>query len=493
MQAETALTNAEAGLSSATTDAAMLAAYRAIQGAADNLVTALSTHGGAAADIAAAARKSESAKNMVNDLMEKVAEANKAMVAMAMKLHAGLSDNVNDAGTEDDANTALANSGAGFSTFTSSGDVTMTTDGGSTTVDVTKTDTAVPSLADWAGSDYVKSESGTTDHVVLYSNQRTETKSVKFSEKFGVDGLNILTPTAMNSMKFEIIEASLNANSQLVKGDDFATSGTKMHSENDEDEESVMGTFDGVSGKYSCTQSGTTTCDSQVNATGNITLAGGWSFVADSLDSMTMTKTMDAAYLIYGWWSRESSAGVDVATFASTVPSSGTTVESGNTAANGINGTATYIGGAAGKYAVYNPLGDNSSAGAFTANATLTANFTNNKISGELTDFMANGESMDWAVSLDDGDAANIDASGIGNTSGSTADNVTTTWTMGGVADDPRGSWSGNFYKSNGATSTTEPDTQAPTAVTGEFTAMYDVGGLNIGQMAGAFGAELEE
>ena len=477
MQAETALTNAEAGLSSATTDAAMLAAYRAIQGAADNLVTALSTHGGAAADIAAAARKSESAKNMVNDLMEKVTEANKAMMAMAMKLHAGLSDNVDDSGADDDANTALA---SGDFTSVSSSAVTMTD--GTNAVEVTKTDTTVPSIADWAGSDYVESESGTTDHVVLYSNQRTQTKSVKFSEKFGVDGLNILTPTATNSMKFEIVEASLNANSQLVKGDDFATSGTKEHTESDGDEESVTGTFDGVSGTYSCTQSGATTCDSEVNANGNITLAGSWSFVPDSFDSMTMTQTMDAAYLVFGLWSRETSAGVDVATFAGT---SGT-VQLGNDAADDINGTATYKGGAAGKYAVYNPLGDNSSAGAFTANATLTANFTDDKISGELTDFMANGESMDWAVSLDVGDAANIATGGI-----SGAGN-TTTWSMGETSDDPRGTWSGNFYKSNGAAATEETE-QAPTAVTGEFTAMYEVGGLNIGQMAGAFGVELEE
>ena len=432
----------------------------------------------------ASVTRAERALQVAQDAAQE--EADKATRAMARKLFNGLAQTGEPAADATAAETANRALRAGRFVSQSSTGVMVDSNADGTDpapITVKKSSTAVSGLGGWAGSDYVRKMSGTTDHVVLYSNRGT--KSEKFSEKHA----SIITAGTGDDLgTFSILDGVLTtaANLRYIKGGDFSTVGTKPHTEDDGDKASIDGTFDGVSGKYSCTQASGTTCTSMINGDGNIVLVGGWTFVPSSLDALTQTP--DSAYLVYGWWSRETSDGVDVASIAATQG----TVESGNTAANGINGTATYKGGAAGKYSVYNPLGDNSNAGAFTANATLTANFTDKKISGELTDFMSGGESMDWMVSLNAGDAANIDGSGIGNSVGTTADNVTTTWTMGETSDDPRGTWSGNFYKSNGAEAADE-SAQAPAAVTGAFTAMHNVGGLNIGQMAGAFGADLEE
>ena len=111
-QAQIALTNAEAGLTGATTDAAMAAAYRAIEDAANKLVTALTTHGGSPADIAAAARTGGNAKAMADSLDMKIAEAQKAadmaMVATAAKLYAGIAAQNGDVANTTAAGTALA-------------------------------------------------------------------------------------------------------------------------------------------------------------------------------------------------------------------------------------------------------------------------------------------------------------------------------------------------------------------------------------------------
>ncbi len=409
-------------------------------------------------------------------------EAAAETLAMAKKLHAGLS------GTKS-ANMVLAD---GRFISLSSTAVTVDMDGSAGgDVSIKKSSTAVPSLGGWAGSDYVKmdTDAETTDHVVLYSNQGSESK--KFKEKHGADGSEIISGVAGKTGEYEIANEKLitPANLKYIKADDFATSGTKLHTKDDGDKVSIDGTFDGVSGKYSCEQAGGTACSSAVG-TGGITLAGTWTF--DGFDLDAMTQTPDSMYLVYGWWSHEAPGGVDVKAFT------GGDAPMGNTAADMIKGKATYKGGAAGKYAVYNPLGDDSSAGAFTANAMLTADFTKKMISGELTDFMSGGESMDWEVSLN-ADGANIDSAGIGMTDGTSenkasAEYSTTTWTMGETSGgDGSGNWSGNFYHSNGGSTGDGNTTTTPSAVTGTFNAGYTVGGLHLGQMEGAFGADLDD
>ncbi|MDE2654940.1 MAG: hypothetical protein OXI71_14135 [Gemmatimonadota bacterium] len=417
---------------------------------------------------------------------EQTKRDNEAMEAMAKKLFNGLKQSGAAPANPTPADTA--NRALDGGTFSSLSSMAVMVDpdgaGAAATVTVNKSSTAVPDLNGWSGADYVQTRSGTTDHVVLYHNQGEESES--FSEKHSAiidanDGDDLGT--------YQIPNADLITESSqgFIAAGDFSMSGQKDHTDEDDEKVEVSGSFDGVPGTYSCTQGSGTACSSTVTSGGGILLGGGWTFSRFSLNAMTQTK--DSNYLVYGWWSRESSAGVDVATFAA----SKGTVQFGDTGANGINGTATYKGGAAGKYAVYNPLGDNSSAGAFTANAEFTADFTNDSISGELTGFMSGGEEKDWEVSLMVGDNNDDSSDGVANITDSGIVNggsPSTVWTMDGMSDDPRGTWAGHFHGSNSATAVST--TATPPAVTGTFTAMYEVGGLEIGQMAGAFGADTD-
>lgn len=347
--------------------------------------------------------------------------------------------------------------------------------------------TVVPALHGWQGADYRNTDDG-THHVVMYTNRGTDSKP--FNEKHGT----LLTAITGNT-GFEIAQANLVASGspKYVKSTAFATAGTKDHTNglasHTGRKVNVSGTFDGVSGTFSCTQVGTTACQSTHSGADGITLAGGWNFIPASQTSMTATP--DDKYLSYGWWSYESADGVaDVKVF---VEDQGGTVVLADTTANSINGKATYTGGAAGKYAIYNPLGGDSSAGAFTAKATLEADFTADKISGKLTEFMSGGTEMDWTVGLNgrsDGEG-NITDSGFGG--GTARDSSSrTSWTIDGVASDSNDpTWSGNFYSANSADAVVTD--KAPPVAAGTFNAEYEVSDNQIGLMSGAFGADLDD
>ncbi len=410
-------------------------------------------------------------------------EAAAAMKAMARRLYNGLPHvgAPTNPTPEQAANSALWRSG-----FLSRSSTEVRVDpvfqrGNPNAITLRKTGTVVPDdPGGWPGDEYVRTSGGVTDRVVLYNGQGTD--SEPFSEKHG--GL-IDSGTGDDLGTYSISQANLVAdtNERFVAAGDFATSGTEDHTAADDDEVTVSGTFDGVSGTYSCTQAGGTACSSTVDDDENIVLAGGWTFSGFSLDAMT--RTPDTAYLMYGWWTRESSAGIDVSRLG---PFNGVQPANNVAARADFYGTATYKGGAAGQYAIYNPFGDDSRAGAFTASAELVADFTAKRMSGKLTDFMSDGESLDWEVSLN---AGVITPGGYGNGGVGYGTTFRTVWSMDGVADNPRGEWQANFHKSNGAGPTDE-ETVTPAAVSGLFDAEYQVGGLGIGRMSGSFAAEEE-
>ena len=116
----------------------------------------------------------------------------------------------------------------------------------------------------------------------------------------------------------------------------------------------------------------------------------------------------DTAYSSYGWWLHKSANG-------RTFTASAFTDEKGTvTPASGLDalvGTATYVGGAAGKYSLFSLTGGTNDAGHFTARATLEADFSVNDgeaatdnavgITGTIDDFIgADGEARNWTVDL---------------------------------------------------------------------------------------------
>ena len=215
---------------------------------------------------------------------------------------------------------------------------------------------------------------------------------------------------------------------------------------------------------------------------------------------MTRTETPDATYFAYGWWRRNSDAlGYQIGTFTDYV---GLTItgtagaDNDDLAITTLEGGATYMGHAAGKYSVLpgldNPTGD---VGHFTANVTLTADWgteaTLGSLKGTVDGFMgADGMPRDWTVELQ--------KTGLDSLGATDADSVTagqqfnsTVWTIGTRAD-AAGMWEAQLYE---ASPDTSPRAGTPTTALGEFTARHGVTGevdAAFARMAGAFGATLQ-
>lgn len=256
------------------------------------------------------------------------------------------------------------------------------------------------------------------------------------------------------------------------------------------------GTFDGASGTYTCTPA--TVAD---GCTVSVSPAGMYSFGTGDVWTFTPIEGAkayreDGEFLTFGWWMRVPAKATGTYSFDThygglayaAAPASAVTETN---AGEGVTGDATYSGNAAGRYVV----GDD--AGAFTADATLTAKFENattvGSISGSITNFQgAAGGMSGWSVALKKitinalvpgtaGDPA-FQSTGT-DTSASTYDGVVAT--LGDVM--AYGNWQGAFYgnaKNAAADGGGNKVNAAPLAVAGEFHA--DGAGANI---AGAFGA----
>ena len=392
--------------------------------------------------------------DMNREEADKLARA--AVAAAAKTLHAGLG-----VGSVDLDNAVIS--------ISATGAVTGASDGSTTDAEFKMTKDMVPTHGNWAGGKYRVKASGMTDEAAVYSN-RDSSMPVPFSDKWGdaTDGVaDIIDENG------DILQNNLTGRASLIAGADFASgSGGKNHTKDANDNVRVSGTFDGGSGLYQCDQSSTTACRSQVDGEGGIILSGGWTFTPASGAMVPSAPSGD--YVAYGWWSRTTSKGVDVMAFQDDI---GTAAPASTT--NTVTGTATYSGGAAGQYAIYNPLDDgDSDSGEFTASAMLTAKFGNatdeGTVDGALTNFMASDGPRPWMVTLNSGDADNIAAGVISG--------GTTVWKINDTAADAGGNWSGNFY--NPAPAGNAGD--APMTAAGTFTSVY---GDGVGRMIGAFGA----
>lgn len=336
----------------------------------------------------------------------------------------------------------------------------------------------VDSLHGWAGASHTgvplatsTNDSGTyTARMYDYKGKATE--GAKFSTQYADaltnkvlnetttegDATKVAISAPTNTSGFTKFEGSAN-----IVGDIVAT---------------VAGTFDGVSGTYSCKSTTGNTCAVQLAGTGFIlgqvdsndsfSAAGGeWKFKPNNVDDK-LKSVPDNAYAVYGWWMHVDGDGnATVSAFAS---------HRGNPDTvniDGLNGSATYKGGAAGKYAINSGMND---AGDFTANAELVATFNGSDahtIKGTITDFTGgDGKPRNWSVELKE--AALSDEGVI-----SRAGDGDTIWTMDGAAADASGEWSGNLY---------EVKSETPTVGVGTFHTVYNDAYGDTGRMVGAFG-----
>ena len=283
------------------------------------------------------------------------------------------------------------------------------------------------------------------------------------------------------------------------------------------------GTFDGVSGTYECTATGNDVCSVTADAKGAITgfgAGGDWTFTPDFLgpdgesmagdsddevasraDDLTEPSVAipDVDYLRFGWWTEVAEDGaLTLQTFFGGGVDNEFTVNN----ISELEGTATYKGPAAGRYAVKtfnsNATVNSIRHGGFTAAATLTANFGGDaiavndqlSISGAINGF--EGENDDdlsaWSVALMRASlaAAALDAGVFSGMVGGALG--------GSPVNTADGGWTGEFF-GNPVDENGDPLTGAalmtdaahPLSVAGDFNAQSSHGAV-----VGAFGAKKE-
>ena len=229
----------------------------------------------------------------------------------------------------------------------------------------------------------------------------------------------------------------------------------------------VSGSYRGVAGTYQCTG----TCTSSIDNSGNLDLGGtAWTFKATDEDA----RITDQDVVTYGWWT-DTPTGGSLTAGLFTDREDGTPVRAGYEG----GGSATYKGEALGQYVM---SADNF--GEFTADATLTADFTEtNTLEGMINGFKDadGGDLTGWEVKLHKTNIA-VDGTFSGTQTG--AENARQArWNIGdkkGAA----GNWQGALYGPGGG----DDAGKYPTYAAGEFSAQHGP----TGRMIGAFGAELE-
>ena len=268
----------------------------------------------------------------------------------------------------------------------------------------------------------------------------------------------------------------------------------------------VRGTFMGVVGDYTCIDAANQQCAVRFNAETGTELgyldnseafqlgaapdsAGNWQF------KPLRSGDRIASYASYGFWIKEDGDDWTIGSFNNYrgVEERGIATENevtlvGRTA---LQGTATYKGGAVGRYAIQNTEQDK-----FRAKVTLTADFgdgTDGNIIGTISDFMTdnNGE-KNWEVRLQ---SALMDRTAVDGTvvepSFGMGDNPVgeTVWLIDNDAHAHRGEWMGQFSDFiDEDNQTLAQETRKPRTATGAFSAYAPNS-----RMVGAFGADLDE
>ena len=176
----------------------------------------------------------------------------------------------------------------------------------------------------------------------------------------------------------------------------------------------VSGTYDGVSGTFTCTHD---LCmgddvkpavlvgldmDGQRQFTGVAT----WTFTT----SITASKSQisDNEYLYFGIWVQEPKVASDAHMFEYITGGRSSSINGMLDVDGGLDnfadliGTAKFDGGAIGKYVTRNQVGENDKIGTFTANAEFTADFDNDTLEGRIDNFREGDQALsgNWNVYL---------------------------------------------------------------------------------------------
>ena len=316
-------------------------------------------------------------------------------------------------------------------------------------------------------------------------------------------------PDEYGVFETETVDAGENAHNipwSVVKRTDDKSTTT---GDGDTAKTTFAGSVRGLAGTFSCTGMPCTPPVPVAADDDAVSSTEMWAFVPtvtegtiDIADGAPESK--DDGYVHFGWWLNmqgdDVDDGFDVQAFAGATGYDG--FEGGNSTT--VTGSATYTGGAAGKWAIASTTEDRTEGGHFTATATLGVDFDANTaapgddankngvtVSGSITDFMTGATSRpSWKVTLtyDGNDGVEgVQPSMMLPTTFTDADAGTeakTKWTTGGAVDG-MGTWEATFHGS-------EKDTGHPMAVVGTFNAAIGGGAIGdgaIGRIQGAYGA----
>ena len=418
-------------------------------------------------EIMAQLSTAKTARMAAMEAADKADEAERmVMAATAAKLYVGISPPTADEATPPESRRHAAYDDSQIV-------VTFGVDDDGTTADLSEDKKKmVAANYRWVGKKYTASPmGGGTYEAVVYSNVGDAKMGDKFSMQYvganfagGVLDESVIQDTN-NTGLVAIDSFDLDAGTATYKLP-VPPAGVEKITE--------RGSFHGVSGTYFCAPAADMVCSATVAVEG-LTLAGGaWTFAPTKADAL-VTEEPDGDYASYGWWLHKSADG-NTFTASAFVDDKGAppvTIDISNLVA----GTATYSGGAAGKYALSSSTGGTNDAGHFTARAMLEADFgateSDNMITGTIDKFIgADGESRDgWSVELKKTEIANN-----GAIAGLAAEG--TVWTIDGTAAAAAGQWSGTLKD-------TDDTSGVPQVATGTFYSEYGTAG----KIVGGFGA----
>ena len=393
------------------------------------------------------------------------AEAAKEASAMARGILAAL-------GVVDDTDMALASITPAAS---SAGKLTVKA------TDYTMSESAPDEITGWRGA--ILTKDGAEVHV--YTNI-DDSKATAIGDIYGIGANKDPGEPAHYDVVDVVAEGQHDIPWAVVKRADDKSTTTGVGADT---KTTFAGSVRGLAGTFSCT--GEEACSPPPSVAGVFTSDEMWAFVPTDPDGKI--DVADSGYLTFGWWLNQMDEDKQVYqfnAFASAAGMGDRVVDRPVSGDDGVDGSATYKGAAAGKYAMQSTIDDSASGGHFTANATLTANFDANadtsgeaananelgvSIGGKIDGFMTGDVSRpNWKVTL-----TTPVATIVGRIAGAEA---TTKWSTGGAVPSV-GTWNADFY--GAVTGTT--DTGHPTAVVGDFNAA--IGDGDIARISGAFGA----
>ena len=349
-----------------------------------------------------------------------------------------------------------------------------------------KTKDEVMPLNGWMGADYMKSAGSGNDKVThmarVYSNPDAP-KSTLFTDQSNPSRLTYVP----DDKNYQV--GPSHASDIIMTG--LPSSGTQDFANG----ASIEGSYMGATGTYKCVDA---SCMATPITAGGVTLSNNnWRFVPDANASIEMP---DSAYLQFGWWVRKDRDGATHASaFYGQIPVADTQGALTHSDGSSLTGTAKYMGKAAGKFAINNPLGDDSDGGHFTANAMLEAQFgattdtDKNGLTGTIDGFMLNDGNVaqDWSVKLNRArwNSTKYELTTGGGHADSTTDHIidgtAVEWSIGDdVHPGQTGQWEAQLFDEN-----TKDKNTSPTTVIGRFEAGFG----DTHKMVGAFGANQEK